>query len=271
MPTITVDGRRVSYLSTGREDATSVLCLHGFAGSKEDFAPVLERLGHDRRAVAIDLPGHGGSAGSQDPDAYSLGELAGWVLSTAEALGLDGFHLAGHSLGGLIAQRVAAAASGRLAGLVLSDTGMGAPDDAVLDHLAEVARAVRSDGLAGAWQVYARNSSGRAWLATDPVRARFVEARFHELEPAAVIGEVRALRSATPLHAFLRGIDLPVLVVHGADEEVWPGAQQALLARTVAGAERLVIDGAGHSPQLERPEAWAQAVTDFLRRADAMT
>ncbi len=270
MPTITVDGRRVSYLTTGRHDATPVLCLHGFAGSKEDFAPVLERLGQTRCAVAIDLPGHGGSAGSADPDAYSLGKLAGWVLATAGALGLDRFHLAGHSLGGLIAQRVAAAASGRLEGLVLSATGMGAPDDAVLDHLAEVAAAVRTDGLAGAWEVCSRDSSGRARLPFDAARERFVEARFHELEPAAVIGEARALRSATPLRAFLRGIDLPVLVVHGADEEVWPGAQQALLARTAAGAERLVIEGAGHSPQLERPEAWAQAVTDFLRRADAM-
>ena len=269
MPTITVDGRRVSYLTTGGQDATPVLCLHGFAGSKEDFAPVLERLGQARRVVAVDLPGHGGSAGSQDPDAYSLGQLAGWVLATVGGLGLDRFHLAGHSLGGLIAQRVAAAASGRLTGLVLSGTGMGAPDDAVLDHLAEVATAVRTEGLAGAWQVYSRNSSERASVATDPVRERFTEARFHELEPAAVIGEARALRSATPLRAFLRGIDLPVLVVHGTDEEVWPGAQQALLAQT-AGAERLVIEGAGHSPQLERPEAWAQAVTDFLRRADAM-
>lgn len=271
MGTITVGRRRMSYLTAGGGDAPAVLCVHGFVGSKEDFAPVLDVLGRDRQVFAVDLPGHGGSAGSKDPDDYSLAGLAARALDAADALELQRYHLIGHSLGGLVAQRMAAAASGRLCGLVLSDTGVGAPDDDVLDHLADIAVAVRDGGLAAAWQVCARGPHNLGRPAADPVRERFVEARFHELEPAAVIGEARALRSATPLTAFLRGIDLPVLVLHGAGDDIWPDPHQALLARMAAGAERIVVEEAAHSPQIERPDAWAAAVADFLRRADAQT
>jgi pimeloyl-ACP methyl ester carboxylesterase len=83
-----------------------------------------------------------------------------------------------------------------------------------------------------------------------------------------VIGEVRALLAAAPLGAFLRGIDIPVLVLHGEDDQSWNAVEQALLVRSVAGAEHAVIAAAAHCPQLENPKAWVATVADFLARAD---
>jgi pimeloyl-ACP methyl ester carboxylesterase len=59
-----------------------------------------------------------------------------------------------------------------------------------------------------------------------------------------------------------------VLVVHGEDDDRWLPSEQRLLARTVAGAEYVVIPDAMHSPQLENTDVWVKVVRDFLARAD---
>jgi len=267
---LAVDGAAVATLDRGDGPGAPLLCVHGFTGSKEDFAPVLDALAAARRVVAVDLPGHGGTPGHDDPAAYSLETVAGWVLRAADALGLGECHLLGHSLGGLIAQRAAAVASQRLRSLILADTGLGAQRQERADHKIRIAVAARDAGLAAALTV-AQEPLGTASphsIDEDPERQAFERDRFLTLNPAAVIGEVRALLAAAPLGAFLRGIDIPVLVLHGEDDQSWNAVEQALLVRSVAGAEHAVIAAAAHCPQLENPKAWVATVADFLARAD---
>src|SRR3712207_6434966 len=123
MTTLTIDGRRAAYVRAGAGRAAPLLLVHGFSGSKEDFDVVVEELGTDRPVIAVDLPGHGESEEPDDPSAYGLAALAGWVLRFADEAGLEEFHLLGHSMGGLVAQRTAAIASHRLASLTLMATG----------------------------------------------------------------------------------------------------------------------------------------------------
>jgi pimeloyl-ACP methyl ester carboxylesterase len=102
----------------------------------------------------------------------------------------------------------------------------------------------------------------------EPQFAGWLRERYLRLHPAAIVGGARNLISALPLGAFLRGIDLPVLVVHGEHDYAWTPPEQALLARTIVGAQRVVIPGSAHNPQREQPEAWAAAVVPFLAAAD---
>lgn len=264
MPTLRTDGRTVAYDSAGDGPGAPLLLVHGFTGGRDDFAGVLDRLGAQRRAVAVDLPGHGGSAGPDDPSAYGLSALADWALRVAGALGLEGFHLLGHSLGGLVAQRVAAAASQHLRSLVLMDTGLGAPREEAARRAARVAVAARDEGPEAAL-----DASQAGGVPLDSEQRRAALSRFRALNPVAVVGSARGLVQATPLGAFLRGIDLPVLVVHGVDDDVWTPSQQRLLAATIPGAEHVVVPRAGHSPQRDNPEAWLAAVNGFLGRVDA--
>lgn len=266
MPTITVDSRPVTYAAAGEPGSTPLVCVHGFTGSAEDFAGALDGLAAGRRVYAPDLPGHGGSAGPDDPGAYGLDALAGTVLEFADAVGLGEFHLLGHSLGGLVAQRVAAVASHRLTSLVLAGTGLGAPPEASLEYVTRIAAAVRDHGLAAGLAATGQQPDGGA--SGHGQDAASVEERFLALAPASVIGEARALVTAAPMGAFLRGIDVPVLVLHGEDEDVWPEAEQRHLARTVAGARRVVIPGSGHAAQREDPAAWSAAVARFLGAVD---
>lgn len=263
MPTISVDGRTVTYDEAGTGPRPPLLLLHGFTGGRDDFAGVLDELGQDRRAAALDLPGHGGSVGPTDPAAYGLAKMAHWVLGCADALGFGAFHLLGHSLGGLLAQRVAMLASERLVSLVLLDTGLGALRESQAEHVVRVATAARDLGPEAALEASLEGQPPAGASERDRLLTRF-----RGLQPAAVVGGARALVGAAPVGAFLRGIDLPVLVVHGEDDEIWNLAEQRLLARTAAGARHVVIPGAGHSPQREAPAAFLAVVRSFLRDAD---
>jgi pimeloyl-ACP methyl ester carboxylesterase len=263
MPTTTLDDRTVAYDEAGGGSAPPLLIVHGFVGGRDDFAGVLDALAEDRRVVAVDLPGHGGSDGPDDPAAYGLSALAAWVLRVAEALDLGEPHLLGHSLGGLIAQRAAASSSQRLRSLVLMDTGLGALREEAAERIVRIAVAARDEGPEAA---LAASVDGQR---LDPEEHAAGLERMARPRTAAIVGGARGLVNAVPLGAFLRGIDIPVLVVHGEDDDVWRPNEQRLLAATVAGAVYAVVPGAAHSPQRENPEAWAAVVRGFLRRADA--
>jgi pimeloyl-ACP methyl ester carboxylesterase len=266
MRTITVDGRTAAYDEHGDGRGTPLLCVHGFSGGRGDFTGVLPALAAGRRALAVDLPGHGASEGPDDPAAYGLAGLAGWVLDVLDALDLGEVHLLGHSLGGLVAQRVAQRASQRLRSLVLMDTGLGAVREEVGERIVRIAVAARDHGPEAALEVAIAASGDGADVPEEERRAGL--ARFRSVVPAAMVGEASSLLGAVPVSAFLRGIDVPVLVLHGADDDVWLPAEQALLARTAAGAELAVVPDAAHSPQRENPQAWLEAVGGFLDRVE---
>ncbi|HWB70609.1 MAG TPA: alpha/beta fold hydrolase [Egibacteraceae bacterium] len=280
MPTVVLDGRTVAYLEAGQGQRTAdrrataraaapLLLVHGYTGSKEDFASVLAQLGEERRAVAVDLPGHGDSQALPDPGGYGLWATAQWLLRLADVLGLGEYHLLGHSMGGLVVQRVAAAASQRLRSLVLMDTGLAGLRQEAAEVVARIGVAARDEGIEAAWRESRRASERRApRYHTSADRDEFVRRRFLALDPAAVVVGARNLITAAPLTAFLRDIDLPVLVVHGEHDDAWTPHEQRVLARTVRGAELAVVPDSRHSPQLENPQAWLRAVRGFLRRAE---
>ena len=233
--------------------------LHGWTGSKEDFAAVAPALARGRRVVVPDLPGHGARPPADDPGGYALARQARWVLDLLDGLGVGDFDLLGHSLGGLLAQRVANLAAHRLTGLVLVGCGMGAPGDATTQQVVAVAQVARDEGLEAAWKVVTGGSDG----SRDP-RAAFVRQRFLGMTPEAVIGGARAVISAAPLGAFLRGIDVPVLVCHGEGDDVWLPHEQRNLAGAIPGARYVSVPDALHSPAVENPDGLLAVLTPFL-------
>ena len=269
--TTTVDGRTVGYRDEGDGPGVPLLLVHGWTGSKEDFDPVVAPLAEQRRVVAVDLPGHGDSEGSDDPAAYGLGVLGSWLLRFANAVGMAELHLLGHSLGGLVVQRTAALASQRLHSLLLMATGLGALREEAGDFVVRVAVAARDHGMEAALEAVLTRPAPDFVAPANPQRDAFVLRRFQQQRPAAVVGGARNLIGAAPLGAFLYGIDIPVLVISGEHDDVWTLPEQALLARTMAGARHVVMPDSAHSPQLETPDYWLKAVNDFLAEADPAT
>ncbi|HTW35498.1 MAG TPA: acetoin dehydrogenase dihydrolipoyllysine-residue acetyltransferase subunit [Rhizomicrobium sp.] len=106
---------RIGRAGTG--DALPVLLVHGFSGDLNNWLFNIESLAAVRPVIAMDLPGHGASSKSVGDG--SLATLADAVVASANALGVDRFHLAGHSLGGAVSARITADAPARVASLTL--------------------------------------------------------------------------------------------------------------------------------------------------------
>jgi pimeloyl-ACP methyl ester carboxylesterase len=123
-----------------------VILVHGFTGCKEDFdymVPFLLNAGY--RVVAADNRGAYQSAHSVRSDAYTIDSMARDVIELVEKLELDSPHLLGHSLGGVIAQRAAAASPTTFASLTLMCSGPSAmPSPNVPERVVEMVRGKNS-------------------------------------------------------------------------------------------------------------------------------
>ena len=240
--------------------ATPVVLLHPLGVDHtvwRDVVAALEREPGTGPVVALDLPGHGTA---RMPAAGSgAEELATHVEAELERRGLAPAHLVGVSLGGLLAQVVAARSPHLVERLVLVDTVAVYPD-AMRTMWAERAAVARSEGLEpllgpteSLWFTEGYRAEGRAgdfrstFLATDP-------------EGYARSCEALATADTTGL---VGGITAPTLVACGYDDA--PPFRDAALwfSKRVDDAELAWLDGR-HAAALEQPEAFARLLREFL-------
>jgi 3-oxoadipate enol-lactonase len=204
-------------------------------------------------ALAPDLPG---------PDrANDLGTWADRVLGVADGRLIP----VGVSMGGYLAFELWRRAPERIAALVLADTraeGETAESRAARD---ESIRVVCEDGVAELWS----GLEGRIFAPATPVDTR-ASAREMVLEQGSerLRAALEAIRERPDSRETLGTIDVPTLVVVGADDAITPpdGAQK--MAEVIPDAQIVVIPDAGHLAPFENPEATNEAMLHFLRGLD---
>lgn len=238
-----------------------VLLVPGFTGSKEDFLAVLAPIadaGH--QVVAIDQRGQFESPGDGDPTSYDVKALAQDVLSVARDLGR--VHLVGHSFGGLVARAAALAEPAALRSLTLLDSGPRAIPHPAASNLELIAQVLPVMDLETIWVHKRRLESSTEIEAPSPEIEEFLHRRFVANHPTCLLRLAQQLLAEEDHVDELAGVDLPVLVSYGPDDDVWLPAEQAEMARRL-GAGIAVIDGAGHSPAAQQPAATAAALIAF--------
>lgn len=249
-----------------------LLLVHGFTGAKEDFTPWLDRLaGLGWHAVAPDLRGHGASSKPADESAYSFELLAGDVLELADALGWDRFVLLGHSMGGMIAQFVARAATARLAGLILMDTAHGSLDDLDPGLVEAAVSIVREQGIGALADIAAEHQgplgtpAHRRLVAEQPGYAEFGDRKLRATAPGLYTSIAPVFSRAADRLEGLRQLPgtLPVLVIVGEQDQPFLAPSERMAA-AIGGGSLAIIPDAGHSPQFENPDAWWKALTAYL-------
>jgi 2-hydroxy-6-oxonona-2,4-dienedioate hydrolase len=262
-------GVRTRCLETG--NGAPLLILHGIEASAENHLGNLEALGRVRRVIAPDLLGHGLT---EKPDCpYDIEDYVGHVLELLDELEIDRADVLGQSLGGWIACRLALNAPERVGRIVLNTmAGLPIPDDegrrAFEELVARSGEAMRTLDSA----VIRRRLE---WIVADPscitdevveLRRRIWSQPGWQRVAANVIGLLTPARYEPQQIGpdELRAIESPTLLVwternpvHGLD-----AATQAVAE--LPQGELVVIDGAAHWPQFERPEAFDSAVGSFL-------
>lgn len=261
---VEVDGTQLSYLSAGDESATPMLLLHGTFWSRV-WQPVLPALGKVARCVALDLPGFGASSGELDVEHATVPALGRTVLAAADALGLDEFDLAGHDIGGGIAQHVAAT-SGRVRRLVLMNSVMfdSWPVPAVERFRdPQVREATTVEDLLTARATSTRGSMlrelGEEELADylspwrDPARVRSWTAMAAAADPKYTLKLVPALQEAA----------IPTRLVWGRDDDFQKIDNAYRFVAEIPGADLVKVDGK-HIPTEDSPDAVADAIIAHL-------
>ncbi|MDH4053021.1 MAG: alpha/beta hydrolase [Rubrivivax sp.] len=259
----------LAYDRLGLPGATAVVLLHGIGGGRHiwaDMLPALAAAGCD--AIAVDLPGYGNSA-AMAPGGVHL--MAQSVLNLLDRLDLRQAVFVGHSMGGMVAQELAATAAPRVAGLVLACTSpaFGRPDGDwqarfVQERLAPLDAGQGMDALA-------------AQLVPDmvgpgtPDRARQQARMVMAAVPEATYRRVLAALVAFDRRAALPGIHVPTLCLAGEHDRVAPPEVLRRMAQRIPGAGFEVLPGAGHVANVEQPQAFQAAVVDFLRRHAFLT
>ncbi len=241
-----------------------VVLLAGFGLSHTVWDRQVRVLtGAGRRAVCVDLRGTGGS--DKPLGGYGVERLAADVEAVLDALGLDRVALVGWSFGGQVGFRLAAA--GRVERLVLVTSNgvrasrseafpFGAPADAVEPRLVE---AEHADRLAARRATVA---SGFRPPAPAHVVDHLVQVQLAMPSWAAVASYRSYLRS--DLSHLLDEVRVPVVQVMGADDPVMPLRGAAWLQERLADGRLVVLEGCGHYPMFEVPDAFDAALLDAL-------
>jgi pimeloyl-ACP methyl ester carboxylesterase len=267
----TMRGARLRALVGGPSGGAPMVLLHGLGGSSANWALLAPLLAERHRVVLVDLPGHGRS--DPLPAAPGIGPYADRVALLAGRLDLGAAVVVGHSLGGLVALRLAARRPDAVRALVLAaPAGIGSRTRAAERALAVFGWVQPGRRISPYWRVVARSGAlkrlvfGR-WFAADPealgpdaVEALLGEINLHTDTDSAW----RALTADDP-RVDLHGVRCPTLVLWGADDRQLPVDDAFEYARRLRAPVR-VIAGCGHLPIVERPEACLDAIERFLTR-----
>jgi len=247
--------------------------LHGFLDTWRTWELVLPHLEPRHDVLAPTLPGHAGGPPLHGPPEPAT--LADAVERAMDAAGFATAHLAGNSLGGHVALRLAARGRARSV-VAFAPAGAWAPGDAAvaetLRRQAELLRAARA--VAPHAHAIAATSEGRRrateLLVEDAgaIPSRLVEHLIMGVAAAPAAEAMLAAAAQADWTIDLERIACPVRVVWGTRDRLlpWPGAAVSLVEDRLPGVDRVELDGAGHCPQLELPIPAAQLILGLSDR-----
>ncbi len=257
---VLVGGVWLHYLrapAKGRASAVPLLLIHGLGARSLDWTPVipgLQAAGHE--VYAVDLPGYGLSE-RPDAEGYSIGRLAGSVLGLMDALGLERVDVAGWSMGGWVAMKVASDRPERVRRLVLIDSA-----GLEFDVPYEPSIFAPTD-VAGVRRLLARLTPKKVDLPGFVARDVLRRMRANGCVLRRNLEEM--LGGADLMEQRLSAIDAPTMVLWGEQDELIPLEVGERIAVGIAGAEMVRVPGCGHLAPMEQPAEILTRMTEFLR------
>lgn len=284
---VTVDGGEILELSggdvqvwekgavEGGSGSPPIVLVHCYACSLRWWDRMVPLLSERHRVIRLDLLGHGGSEKPQS--GYSIEDQAGLVAEALNRLGVEGAVVVGHSLGASVAAALAEESSELVDRVVDIDQ---APDDSFGDDLSLVARLAYVPVLG---QLMSRVTPD--FLIKDGYEQAFapgydIDSGFEN--PDQVVDDLRAMTYTAfeqaadaergysdeiPLDERLASAAIPLLVIFGAEDQIYDAKEAIAGFEDVPGVRTALIDGAGHSPNVERPRETARLILEFAKEA----
>ena len=242
-----------------------VVFLHGIGGNRTNWRAQLRALAPDFSAIAWDARGYGLSDDYDGPLAF--GDFADDLARLLDHLGVEAAHLVGLSMGARIIMEFHAQHASRIASLVLCDCYASFDASMTPAKRAEFLRLRQKPLLDG--QTFSDLAPALVRSLVSPTAAPEVTAALTrsilDLHKGSYLKAVAASQSYDRA-AELERIAVPTLLVFGADDRLTPPSIGRAMAQRIAGAELVVIDGAGHLVNLEKPDLFNETLRRFLLR-----
>ncbi len=264
MSSTTVNGATLHYDDLGPSDGVPVVLIHGHPFNRTLWAPQAEALvaaGH--RVLLYDLRGYGDS--DVTPGKVLLSDFADDLAALLDHLGIGRAVVGGVSMGGQIAMEFHRGRPGRVRALVLSDTSAPAETDEGRESRNRLADRLLAEGMGGyADEVIDKMLAAYNVTALPEVAAR-VLAMMRATDPRGAAAALRGRAERPDYRESLPAVEVPTLVVVGADDAYTPVAQAQDIRRLVPHAVLSVVDDAGHLPSAEQPDRFNTVLLDFLQ------
>jgi pimeloyl-ACP methyl ester carboxylesterase len=298
MPQVKANGLSFEYESFGRESDPAILFIMGFAAQMTlwpvELCTGLASRGYrvvrfDNRDIGLSqkLDSLGmfnpaeafmkAASGQAIPHPYLVTDMANDAAGILTALGIDKAHIVGASMGGMIAQTVAANHPAKTLSLIsiMSTTGRpGLPPgkpEAMAALTTPPANLERETRIAHAMHTWRVLGSQPVYAATD-VELRAIAEREVDRSPYYPTGMARqlvAVLASGPRNEMLKKVKAPTLVIHGADDPIIPLECGKDTADSIAGARLKVVPGMGHDFTQKLVPVFLREIADFVSEVDA--
>jgi pimeloyl-ACP methyl ester carboxylesterase len=251
MPYLKVNRDTIHFTaSQAQKGGPTLLAVHGSGGDYRHW-PDSYRNWEAVPAVAVDMPGHGRSAGK---GFQQVDDFADFIEAFVLRASLEKVIIIGHSLGGAVAQRLALRSPVWLSGCVLVGTG------ARLKVSPDIINALVQDYKAAVDLMADWSFSKEA----DPALIGLFKNGLHNTEPETVIDDLGACHQFDIMNEVSQ-IRIPALVICGSADRLTPVKYGEYLAEKIPGAALKIIEKAGHMMALEKPQEFMSVLEDFLR------
>jgi pimeloyl-ACP methyl ester carboxylesterase len=259
--TVVIGDETWHYLEGGPKGAEVVLLLHGFGGDKDNWTRFSKSLTGGYRVIAPDLPGFGESIRHPDWD-YSLPPQRSRVNGFVQALGLEQFHVVGHSMGGHLAALYTYKYPDQVLSMALfNNAGVDAPDENDMQRaLAKGDNPLVVESLEDFDGVLAFASYKQPFIPW-PVKGVLAQRALDHAEFNQSIFESLISDSSSNLEPILADIEAPVLILWGEYDRVVDVSSVNVMRPLLPRTEVVIMKDTGHLPMLERP---AETATHYL-------
>lgn len=235
-----------------------LVLVHGYLGGSAQWQSEIDHFRDRFDVIAPDLPGFGDASGEAGCD--RIGDMADRVIGLLDQLGIDAFILLGHSMGGMIAQEMAARAAPRISKLILYGTGpLGLMPDRFepiklsRERLDKDGVEKTIDRIGATWFRHGSASAGFPLIAQIGAQAN----------RQAALAALDAMADWDGRPA-LGTLNMPTLVVWGHEDQSYRWPQVETLWKGLPNATLSVIPGASHAAHLEKPRIFRAILEDFL-------
>jgi 3-oxoadipate enol-lactonase len=260
MRAATVNGAGLHYTDEGPRSGKALVFANSLGTDHRLWNALMPHLPHGLRLVRYDKRGHGLSESAPGP--YTIDSLADDAAGLIRHLELSDVVFVGISIGGIIGQSLAARHGDLLRGLVISNS---APKIGTAEMWNTRIAAIRGGGIAtiGA-------ATMERWFSPDFRAGEAVHLWQRMLERQPLDGYIACCEAiaAADLTDAARALSLPVQLIGGTLDGSTPPDLVRATADLIKGAAYAEIEGAGHLPCVEAPEAYAQILVRFLKEID---